>query len=91
MRTGSNASEFGEHRASVISRFDLVRCDSQGESALRESHHMLAFEEANTATNTSQSKSEECSADNNTTGGESAETKDADDEFLGGCMRLSEN
>ncbi|XP_028967431.1 ral GTPase-activating protein subunit alpha-1 [Galendromus occidentalis] len=82
IRTGSNASEFGEHRASVSSRFDLVRCDSQGESALRESHHMLAFEEANTATNNNQNKCEGKSADDSVAD-DSKENKDADDEFLG--------
>lgn len=50
---------------------------------------MLAFEEANTATNTNTGKPDENSADNNVTGKSTETQKDADDEFLGGCMRLS--
>ncbi|XP_022698590.1 ral GTPase-activating protein subunit alpha-1-like isoform X3 [Varroa jacobsoni] len=43
VRRGSTASEYGSHRASVSSRFDIVRCDSAGEQALREQQqqHLL--------------------------------------------------
>ncbi|OQR71409.1 ral GTPase-activating protein subunit alpha-1-like [Tropilaelaps mercedesae] len=42
VRSGSTASEYGGgHRASVGSRFDIIRCDSTGEQALREQQHHL--------------------------------------------------